>query len=36
MKRNAAMNWEALIEGAVGLLTPAERDTVVLYLLQEV
>ncbi|HEX7841206.1 MAG TPA: hypothetical protein VF469_27195 [Kofleriaceae bacterium] len=30
------MNWEALIEAAVGLLAPAERDTAVLYLLQEV
>lgn len=29
-------DWSALIEAAVGQLTSAERDTAVLYLLQEV
>jgi hypothetical protein len=31
-----AVHWDAVIETATGLLAPAERDTAVLYLLQEV
>lgn len=31
-----AVHWDAVIEAATDLLAPAERDTAVLYLLQEV
>ena len=36
MTNHAAMHWNALSQAALGLLTPVERDTAVLYLLQEV